>query len=603
MQLCSTIGSCLLIALGWFALLSPPVAQASDLVWTEEDWSQGAYASAEAIDAHIWPGRLVLASDPHDMRFVAEPTGFQGIYAMAAYHDTLFLGACEYPITIPGADILAYDYLTDSFTLDYQLNEEGVIAMKVYGDTLWIPGPEALDTMQWGNVYGRDASDWTMQSTVPGGTHVFDLAVADGIVWAAGGHIESAAAVWRSDDWGATFTEAFRIPYADAGVRRFYGCEVFDGTLYVQPDGRGGDSFLVRYDGVEWDSLAIPSMPVDKQGVFVAWGDSLIYSIANRMYFIEGDTVAQAWQPFSGNRWCRSLHRFGNALYGGALNGEFYRWRPETQWVRVDQLGVSPSTEEIEACATCWGRLWVGTSCINDDHGGRLYVAAAEPAGELHSAVHDFGVATYNGTLSWEGFASGTARPRFQVRAASSLAALEAAPFIGPDGTTGSYFVLESVALPPATYGARYFQYSAGLTSPTGSDMPWIERVTIAVDSLDAAGIEADGGGPSVPAAVHRITVCPNPAQQGARIRLQAVPEAIRPGREGKRQASLAVHDLLGRRLRSTELSLDADGRGDWLWDLRDARGERVAAGCYFIRAEQAGVAVESAQRTLLVLP
>ncbi|MBM3318537.1 MAG: hypothetical protein FJY75_11865 [Candidatus Eisenbacteria bacterium] len=581
------------------ALLPARSPGAGDLVWTQSDWSRGGYEMAQGIDADIHPGLLVLLNHPEDMRFVAEPTAFQGIYALAVYHDTLFLGASPYPLVADGAEVLAYDYATDAFSLDYEPFEQGIVALKVYGDTLYLPGPDSRGGWNWGNIYLRDPEGWIRKETVPSGVHVFDLTILNGSIFVTGGYRDSSGKVWRSDDQGDTFYDSYVIPYNGgiAGVRRLYACETYRDKVYAQPDGRGGDLFLVRFDGAVWDSLPIPNMPLNRQGLFTAWGDSLIFTISNRMYFIVGDQVTQRYLPFQGNTWCRSVHRYGNALYGGALSGLLYRWRPETHWVLMGQLGLDPATEEIEGLAEYFGRLYVSTSRPDGYAGGRLYVSAAEPSGELVSRAHDFGRPTGDGLLSWDGFSPlPEGRVRLQLRSSHSPLLLPQQPFVGPDGTDRTYYESSPAALPPGHQGDRHFQYRVEMLCPDGLRMPWLRSVTLAVDSLDASAVaelEARRGPELLPRGAARWILdppSPNPAGGAvafaARFLAGAGASAPSPGAAGG--AALRVFDPGGREIRSAFVPA-ASGAARWQWDLRDAGGREVPAGTYWVSVRWTG--------------
>jgi hypothetical protein len=594
-----------------------PRAFAGDRAWVEDDWSNGAYTSIQGMDADIEPGLLALISHPEDMRFVAEPTAFQGIYAIAAFHDTLFVGASPYPIMGNGADILSYDDVSNTFALDYSLYEQGVTALKVYGDTLYAPGPDSQGSWLWGNVYLRDRSGWTRKATVPSAVHLFDIAVDGGSIYTTGGDRFYNGAIWRSDDHGDTFTEIFQIPYViDVGVRRFYGCEAFQGRLFFQPDGRGGDQFVLRYDGAGWDSLAMSAMPVDRQGVFTAWGDSLIFSISNRMYIIHGDHVTARWQPFQGNTWCRGVYKYGDAIYGGALNGLLYRWRPETGWVQVDQLGLDPATEEIEGLAMYRSRLYVSTSRPDGYAGGRLYVSAAETAGALVSQTHDFGRPVANGVLAWDACSPGAGDvARLQVRSSPTLAQLAGESFAGPDGTSHTYYQNSPAALPAGHNGDRYFQYRVELLCPDGLRMPWVSRVALEADTLATADVAdgnpwgGDAGANGTRAlALEIVAARPNPARGPIEIGLalnDASTDVAHAATDApaEQTALLRIVDVQGRAVRSARLPVRTGVTTRWQWDLRDDRGVAVATGLYQLSAGIQGASGPTARsRAVIVL-
>jgi hypothetical protein len=585
-------------------------AFAGDLTWVEDDWSGGAYASIQGIDADIEPGLLALINHPEDMRFVAEPTAQQGIYTIAAVHDTLFLGAGPYPIMTDGADILSYDYASDTFALDYSLYEQGVIALKAYGDTLYAPGPDSQGSWLWGNVYLRDRAGWTRQETVPSAVHLFDIAVGGGSIYTTGGDRFSNGSIWRSDDRGETFTEAFQIPYGDGadGVRRFYGCEAYQGRLFFQPDGRGGDQFVLRYDGTVWDSLAMSAMPLDRQGVFTAWGDSLLFSVSNRFYIIHGDQVTARWQPFQGNTWGRGVYKYGDAVYGGAQSGLLYRWRPETGWTQIDQLGLDPATEEIEGLARYRGRLYVSTSRPDGYAGGRLYVSASAASGALVSQAHDFGRPVAGGVLAWDACSPGAGNvARLQLRSSTTLALLAQTPFTGPDGTAHTYYQASPAAVPVGHHGDRFFQYRVELLCPDGLRMPWLSRVALEVDTLAVAGVAGgDPWGGETGANGYRalpleiVAARPNPARGPIEVTLELRDDASGAGAtmagsglatvgSATETALLRIVDVQGRAVRSAHLTVRAGVTTPWQWDLRDDRGQPVATGLYQLRVSIPG--------------
>jgi flagellar hook assembly protein FlgD len=66
-----------------------------------------------------------------------------------------------------------------------------------------------------------------------------------------------------------------------------------------------------------------------------------------------------------------------------------------------------------------------------------------------------------------------------------------------------------------------------------------------------------------------------NPVGRDVRIRLE-LPLAA--------QATLTVHDVRGRLVRTLHRGPLAAGRHRVAWDARDRRGSRMAAGVYFLR-------------------
>jgi hypothetical protein len=72
----------------------------------------------------------------------------------------------------------------------------------------------------------------------------------------------------------------------------------------------------------------------------------------------------------------------------------------------------------------------------------------------------------------------------------------------------------------------------------------------------------------------------PNPARDGAEIRFSLAETG---------PASLAVYDVSGRRVRTLLAGTARAGPQSARWDATDERGDRVAAGVYFLRLAAAG--------------
>ena len=557
---------------------------AAELVWEESDWSDHQYAVASGVDPDIEPGLLVLENRPDDIRFMNEVTAFEGIYCMASLHDTLFLGAGPAPFSTDGADIIAYDYFKDDYSIVYQLFEQGVSVMEVVGDTLLIPGADSQGSHDWGNIYLYDGS-WTRKETVPGGTHIIDLIQTDGTLFATGAD-GALGVVWRSDDWGDTFEEVFRIEMQGQNYRRFYGAGVLADRIFFQPDGRepNGD-WILSSDGTDWDTMAVAVIP-EQHGQFTVWGDSLTLSVAESWYVFDGVSWHHSALPFQpGNTWCGGVGRYGDALYGGAGQGNLYRWRPETNWTFVTQLGLVPELEEIEAVQSHLGRLFVSTSRSYHLPGGRLYVSAALEYGDLESQPHDFGTTTHDGHLSWDAFSAGiVADVQFQFRSSLTLSGLSEAVYVGPDGTESSFYESSGATLHPSHDGDRYFQYRVVLRCPGGVRMPFLRRVRLEVETEDP--VTVPGPDESLYRDRRLVLGLPHPNPSSTSVHFQVRRRASFGSRTP--EFRLTVWDVLGREVFRETASNSHETGGTWRWALTDQDGDAAPSGMYLVRAESA---------------
>ncbi len=445
-----------------------------------------------------------------------------------------------------------------------------------------------------------NGSEWIDKPTVPYSLHLFDLEVLDNRLYVTDGAF-SGGNVWVSDDWGDTYTHLLRIEPIDNEPRRMHGLGGYQGKLYAQPDGLPPEEDMIFvYDGAQWDTLPAPELPHDEtmgyQAMFTSWGDSLIMNSFYRMYIYHDDTVTSSWTPFRSDRWTRSQHVYRDVFYaGGAPPCALWQWIPNSSWIEVTSVGLDPESEILEAFATYYGRLYIGTANAFDPlGGGQLYVSASEPYGSLESAIHDFGTHVTGAVLSWEDARFGTDnRSRFRVRSGRTIEEVTSGSFLGPDGSGTTWYDDSGTPLPENHIGDRYFQYLIVLNCPDGLQMPVVHCVTIEADSVDLAGID-EPARPQVRPHVRLEMPRPNPSTSV--VDLDISWEAGFRGR-----ARLRIADLQGRILRSVDLPANT---ASWHWDLRDDRGTPVAAGVYQVQlvADGAGASV-SDSRTVLVLP
>ncbi len=589
-------------------------ARASNCFWEDSDWSNGHYTLIAQIDPDIQPGALVLQNRLDEWHYLGTPTQYQGLYSMQVYHDTLFIAASDYPFQFDGAEVLTYDYPTGQFAVDYEPYESGLNIIKQFGDSLYIPGPDSRDP--WtadGSIYLYGGREWIEKETVPVAVHVCDVEVCNGILYVTTGHwageLNGRGCVWISYDYGDTFTRVLTLdPTTEYPIRRFFGLGHIGNRVFAQPDGFPPESgrIYTTTNGVDWDLITVSSLPVDKQATFLEWNGRLHMMIENRMYIWNGTSFQGYTMPFHGWRWCRGYHGYKGQLYGGADSCILYRWISGSQWQSVATVALDPSTEEIESIATYYGRMYVSTSRVSELDQARFYVSGAVPSGRLISVAHDFGVGTQSGMISWDDYRPGDATTRFQVRSAATETELLQSAFIGPDGTSSSHFTTSGTLLAPEHNGDRYFQYQVELFCPNGRDMPFLDRVVLALDSLDVAGVEADdpdrdpwagSGGSSVQLLLDGPG--PNPVRGDVEVRLQLDGRAV--GRTLPIQ--VWVLDPQGRVLRSERITAHAPGPIAWRWDLRDDRGQRVPGGVYQAAFRITGLPAGPVTRPVVVLP
>jgi len=154
---------------------------------------------------------------------------------------------------------------------------------------------------------------------------------------------------------------------------------------------------------------------------------------------------------------------------------------------------------------------------------------------------------------------------------------------------------------------------SAGGAAPVTSDSRRVHQIQVVVAAgcplgdypLNLTLVRFNGGEPSAsivngvlqvrsgvdapPPAAGTLAIgaiAPNPARGATRL-------AFRLPAGDPAPATLVVHALDGRRVRVLASGVLPGGEHERLWDLRDARGMRVAPGVYFVRLTRGGAHVE----------
>ena len=116
-------------------------------------------------------------------------------------------------------------------------------------------------------------------------------------------------------------------------------------------------------------------------------------------------------------------------------------------------------------------------------------------SGSYTSQAMDSGGDAYFGALSWEGLTSPNTTLSFQFRTADTAAALGSTPFIGPDGTTGTYYNHSGQRLSGTHNGSRWMQYRAYLGTASSAETPLLEGVSIDYNLLQDLSIASPAGG------------------------------------------------------------------------------------------------------------
>ncbi len=130
------------------------------------------------------------------------------------YNDRIYLGCGDYTDQtgqIGPVNIWSFDD-TETFAVDTTVDEQQVARFHVYDNKLYVPGIDATESWDFGNLYINELGTWTKLRTIPQGVHVWDVALFEGKLYAtAHGNGES---LHVSSDGGQSWSQVAHLPWS-----------------------------------------------------------------------------------------------------------------------------------------------------------------------------------------------------------------------------------------------------------------------------------------------------------------------------------------------------------------------------------------------------
>ena len=494
-----------------FALGATPITVLDDRDWR----GPAAAARAEGIEREM-TAELLLKAELKEPVFLFDPTDDETITTITDFRGKLYLGSCTRPTLTATGSVFIYEPETNRWHEAFRVNDEGLVRLEVYGDRLYIAGPDANDGgWEFGNIYVHDGQTWVEHRTVPRAIHLHGLAVYGDRIYVSGavldpppagysiddayekGLINCYGRVLSSGDGGLTWREEYRSPLPRPGIGPL---TTFGDKLVLNAYGD-----LLTFDGKRWRPLGLsPNALV----VFdwTAAGDTLLIASSLGLCFLRGEALSRPFYvPFFeparavvrfGDSWVvlQSYTQGGLPLLGAEathypnLNEDPDRLRsvirvfPESlldEIVTESLFGAALSEQvasvrfrEMAVSAHAFkGRLYLGTHPE-----GRVLVLPVVKEGMLDSAPRAVSAAgTYS--LFWEAATPTGTSCRLQIRTAPTREALEKQPFVGPDANQASYFDAPGTAVRIAQPG--FVQYRVLLKTENPALTPYLKRVTL----------------------------------------------------------------------------------------------------------------------------
>jgi hypothetical protein len=483
------------------------------VVFDDRDWrGADAVASTTNVETAL-TAEALLKTEFAKPVLLFDPTDDETITCLAEFKGKLYLGSCTQPSGTDTGSIYTYDPDLHLWQKVFQVNEQGLIRLEVYGDTLYIAGYDANDGgWDLGNIYLHDGTNWVERRTVPRAVHTYGLAVyKDRIYLSAdifdeglvGDNSKSRVPLYgrvvSSGDRGLTWREEYRgaTQGQDVGL-----LAVFKDQLVLNAR---GDLFVAA--GQEWRALNPANASFLYVLEYAADTERLLLGTPFGLCYYDG---ARYWRSgFFSRGPMRGITRFGSdwvlaqystpndVRHGPGGTHSYPSLKPQAgagpgfwaslqvvppevlnrdatgQEIDWKELKFVPSSELPTCLLSHRGRLYIGTHPE-----GRVLVLPVAKEGALESAPRAVPSADAC-RLYWEAGTPPGTTVRFQVRSATTRETLADAAYLGPDGTPETFY--EQSGSPVRTLPSGFFQYRAVLATQDSARTPYLKRVTLAV--------------------------------------------------------------------------------------------------------------------------
>jgi len=153
-----------------------------------------------------------LIGNPYERDYKnGEMSYARNIWDMQLYDGKIYLGAGNSSNEGPAQNagrvyVVSLDPKRDTFSFEYEVAEEQIDLFKVYGDILYIPGHDATQKWDFGNIYRKFENRWYKSRTLPHALHVYDLVIKNDKVFTAIG-LNNHGSVFISDKKAQSWEE------------------------------------------------------------------------------------------------------------------------------------------------------------------------------------------------------------------------------------------------------------------------------------------------------------------------------------------------------------------------------------------------------------
>jgi hypothetical protein len=249
------------------------------------------------------------------------------INVLKFFNNRLYLGYGDATVNTGPTDIIYYDLDSNKFVKEFSVDDEGIYQYQVIDGKLVIPGVDATEEWDYGNIYIREKSGWVKHRSITRGLHVFDaVSFQDKWYVGTGNYCEftkeegfAFGAILSSADSCKTWKYEYITPCDKNSVYRFNALISYKDRLYAFPyayvgyaledipaeyrqymgepyqeDGKDyylvsldnafGNTDAICYDGKMWRSADLMPDSLTYRTRPVVFNDKLILSVVSGRY-------------------------------------------------------------------------------------------------------------------------------------------------------------------------------------------------------------------------------------------------------------------------------------------------------------------------------
>jgi len=165
------------------------------------------------------------------------------INVLKIFNNRLYLGYGDATVNTGPTDVIYYDLDSNKFVKEFSVDDEGIYQYQVIDGKLVIPGVDATEEWDFGNIYILEKSGWVKHRSITRGLHVFDAVSYQGKWYVGTGNYceftkeEGFAfgAILSSTDSCKTWKYEYITPCDKNSVYRFNALISYQDRLYAFP--------------------------------------------------------------------------------------------------------------------------------------------------------------------------------------------------------------------------------------------------------------------------------------------------------------------------------------------------------------------------------